>query len=505
MDNIPRYIEIKEGKVEADYMHPNLKPYLEETYGIMVYQEQVMQAAQALSGYTLGAADLLRRAMGKKIQAEMDAQRQQFVDGAVAHSQVTPQRASEIFDQIDKFAGYGFNKSHAAAYALISYWTGWLKANYPVEFMAASMTLDVGNTDKLAVFKQELDKMGIPLLLPDINHSEVEFAVEGNAVRYALAALKGIGAQAMDSLVAERRANGPYKSMADLASRIDPGMMNRRQFEQLASAGAFDSFGIRRSQAHSSAETMLRHAQSLAQERAGGQTSLFGGPADSGQSLMPELPDVPEWDPLEKLSHEFDAVGFYLSAHPLDSKAAQLERMNIHTIATVNEMVARQGSVMVDMAGVLLKKNIKVSQKSGNKFAFLQLSDATGIFEVMLFSETLSRARDHLEEGKTLLLKVMAESRDEQIRFTAQDVKSLESELSNRLKEVHIHISSDKPLGQLDQLLKTEGRGKVAVKVFVPVRSGLLAEVTLPGQWNFSAAARNALLKSSGVEGIQEL
>lgn len=505
MDNIPRYIEIKEGKAEADYMHPKLKPYLEETYGIMVYQEQVMQAAQALAGYTLGGADLLRRAMGKKIQAEMDAQRQQFVDGAGIHSDVPPARASEIFDQIDKFAGYGFNKSHAAAYALISYWTGWLKANYPVEFMAASMTLDMGNTDKLAVFKQELDKMGIPLLPPDINKSEVEFAVEGDAVRYALAALKGIGVQAMHALIAERREGGAYQSLADLASRIDAGVMNKRQFEQLSSAGAFDSFKIKRSQAFESAEMLLRHAQSLAQERASGQTSLFGGPADSGASLMPDLPDISEWDPLEKLSHEFDAVGFYLSAHPLDTKAAQLERMNIISTAAVHDMVTQRGSAMVDMAGVLLKKNIKVSQKSGNKFAFLQLSDSTGIFEVMLFSETLSRARDFLEEGKTLLLKVMAEQRDEQMRFTAQDVKPLDDALASRLREVHIHISSDKPLSQLQQLLNVEGRGKVAIKVFVPVKEKLLAEIILPGTWNFSAAARNALLKAGGIEGIQEL
>jgi DNA polymerase-3 subunit alpha len=509
MDNIPRYIEIKEGKVDADYMHPKLQPYLEETYGIMVYQEQVMQAAQALAGYSLGGADLLRRAMGKKIQAEMDAQRSMFVEGAGVHSGVDPDRASEIFDTIDKFAGYGFNKSHAAAYALISYWTGWLKANYPVEFMAASMTLDMGNTDKLAVFKQELDKMGIPLLPPDINQSEVTFKVEktpqGKAVRYALAALKGIGAQAMEGLIAERSAQGPYKSMADLASRIDAGLMNRRQFEQLASAGAFDCFNIKRAQAHGAAEVMLRHAQSLAQERASGQTSLFGGPATGVQALMPELPDIGEWDSFEKLSHEFDAVGFYLSAHPLDSKAAQLERMNIHNIASVNDMVSRQGSAIVDMAGVLLKKNIKVSQKSGNKFAFLQLSDATGIFEVMLFSEGLARARDYLEEGKTLLVKVMAESRDEQIRMTAQDVKPLEEVLTARMKEVHVHLSSEKPLATLQQLLNVEGRGRVVVRLFAPVKPGVLAEVTLPGQWNFSAAARNALGKVSGVEGIQEL
>ncbi len=504
MENIPRYIEIKEGKTAPDYMHPRLKPYLEETYGILIYQEQVMQAAQALSGYTLGGADLLRRAMGKKIQSEMDAQRDQFIKGAMQHSGISESQAGSIFDQIDKFAGYGFNKSHAAAYAIISYWTAWLKANYPVQFMAASMTLDMGNTDKLAIFRQELTNLGVSLHLPDINKSMPEFSVEDGGVRYALAALKGIGLQAMIALVEERGRKGAFQSVADFANRIDPATMNKRQIEQLAAAGAFDTLNVKRAQVAEAAETILRHAQSLREERESGQSSLFGGPAEGG-SLMPDLPAIPEWDPLDKLAHEFEAIGFYLSAHPLDSKAAQLERMGVVPAAGLENMLASQGSALVDMAGVLLKKQIKVSQKSGNKFAFLHMSDTTGVYEVTVFSEALSRARDLLEEGQMLLLKVIAEQRDDQIRKTVQDIKPLEATLARTVKEIHIHLSDSKPVGQLRELLKVEGEGKAEIKVYVKYSDDLDAEIRLPGRWNFSASARNALLRAGGVESILDL
>lgn len=505
MDNIPRYIETKEGKVEPDYMHPKLQPYLEETYGIMVYQEQVMQAAQVLAGYSLGGADLLRRAMGKKIQAEMDAQREQFVKGAGEHSGISPQRASEIFDTIDKFAGYGFNKSHAAAYALIAYWTGWLKANYPHEFIAASMTLDLGTTDKLAIFKQDLDKMGIPLLPPDINKSEVLFAVEGNSIRYALAALKGVGAQAMDKILAERESGGPFKSLSDFVSRMDQGAMNKRQLENLICAGAFDSFMDDRARLYESSEMLMRHAQSLAAERAAGQASLFGGPAGEG-TPMPELPKVQGWDQLEKLRHEFDAVGFYLSAHPLDTKAAQLERLNIYSIAQVEVMLAeRPFATSVNMAGVLLKKQIKVSQKSGNKFAFLQFSDSSGIFEVIVFSEVLARAKDYLEEGETLLLKATAEPQEDQVRFMVQDIQPLDVALSGKIKEVRVTLDAPEAVQKLKDFLVAEGYGPARVVVEIGLNDNEMAKIELPGSHAFSPQARSALMKTPGVRDIQEL
>ncbi len=505
MDNIPTYIEVKEGRQDADYMHPKLKPYLEETYGIMVYQEQVMQAAQVLSGYTLGGADLLRRAMGKKIQAEMDAQREKFVQGAVEHSGVTAQRASEIFDQIDKFAGYGFNKSHAAAYALIAYWTGWLKANYTTEFMAASMTLDLGNTDKLAIFKQDLDKLGVPLLPPDINHSEVEFAVDGDKIHYALAALKGVGAQAMERLLAERSAKGPFRSLSDFVSRMDQGTMNKRQLENLICAGAFDSFVNDRAQLYEASEMLMRHAQSLAAERAAGQASLFGGPSGEG-TPMPDLPKVQGWDQLEKLRHEFDAVGFYLSAHPLDSKSAQLERLNIYSIAQVETMLAeRPVPTMVSMAGVLLKKQIKVSQKSGNKFAFLQLSDSSGVFEVVVFSETLARCRDFLEEGESLLLKAKAEMQDEQVRFMVEDIQPLDTALAGKIKQVLVTLDAPEAVQKLKDFLIAEGFGPARVVVEIALNDNEIARLELPGSHSFSPQARSNLMKTKGVLDIQEL
>ncbi len=502
MENIPKYLACLRGQEERDYMHEKLRPILEDTYGVMIYQEQVMQAAQVLSGYTLGGADLLRRAMGKKIKEEMDAQRDRFVKGAAEHSKVPEEQAVYIFEQIEKFAGYGFNKSHAAAYALIAYWTGWLKANYPTEFMAASMTLDAGNTDKLAVFKQDLDRMGIALLTPDVNRSQALFAVEGESIRYALAALKGVGEQAMRVLVQEREKNGPFKSLQDLAERLEPGTLNRRQLEQLACAGAFDGLEPDRARAHAAAETLLRHAQAREQERQAGQSSLFGGNEGAAEKLI--MPSPPPWDPLEKLRNEFESVGFYLSAHPLDSRAAQLERQGVVSAANVEETLAGRGSAMLDMAGVLLRKQVKVSSKSGNKYAFLQFSDSTGIFEVTLFSELLAHMKDNLVEGEAFLIRLSAEKREDQLRFTAQNLQLLDQAMASKTREVHIYLESEKPVNQLKTLLDTEGKGSARIVVFVPVSAGRSAQMTLPGRWSFSGAARNALLRSGGVADIRE-
>ncbi|MAM67646.1 MAG: DNA polymerase III subunit alpha, partial [Rhodospirillaceae bacterium] len=335
MDNIPRYIACKHGEEEPDYLHPDLQPILEETFGVMIYQEQVMEIAQVLSGYSLGGADLLRRAMGKKIKAEMDAQRENFVGGAVERG-VDKAQAARIFEQVDKFAGYGFNKSHAAAYALIAYQTAYLKANYPVEFLAASMTLDLGNTDKLNVFRQDLDRMQIPLLPPDINKSGVTFTVETvvngattYAVRYALAAIKNVGHQAMEDVVAERDTNGIFADLADFATRLSTSGANKRQFENLVRAGAFDSVDPNRKRLYEGAEGVMRLANQSAQERSSGQESLFGGAVAEDDNVRLRLPDTLDWPVMERLTHEFEAVGSYLSAHPLDAYAGQLRRLRV--------------------------------------------------------------------------------------------------------------------------------------------------------------------------------
>lgn len=503
MDNIPTYISNKEGKTEPDYMHDKLQPFLEETYGIMVYQEQVQRAAQALAGYSLGGADLLRRAMGKKIKEEMDAQREMFVKGAKEHNDVPAAQANQIFDQIAAFAGYGFNKSHAAAYALIGYWTAWLKCHYPLQFMAASMTLDLGNTDKLSIFKQDLDRMKVELRQPDVNASDADFKVEGEGLRYALAALKGVGEAAMDNLVAERAENGSYKSIEDYASRLDYKSMNKRQLEGLAAAGGFDSLNSNRAQMIAGAEVILRYAQSLADEKASGQVSLFGGPEEGAGLGMPDLPDIAPWDQLEQLSREFKAVGFYLSAHPLDSRQQQFENLKISSYADVEAALQNLPASRFQMGGVLLKKQEKMSQK-GSKYAFLQLSDPTGIFEVTLFSEMLAAAREHLEPGNALLLGVEAEQREDQIRFTCTKIEPLDGALENKIREISIHMDQGAPIHKIKEFLDEEGTGHSVIKLHIRADSKRIAEVQLPGRWSLSADARNVIRTQEGVQEILE-
>lgn len=503
MDNIPVYCDRKMGKEEPDYMHPLLQPYLEETYGIMIYQEQVMQAAQALAGFSLGGADLLRRAMGKKIKEEMDRQRQQFIEGAAEHHQVSQEKSEEIFEQINKFAGYGFNKSHAAAYALIAYWTAYLKANYPVEFMAASMTLDAGNTDKLSVFKQDLDKSGIPLLPPDVNYSRVQFSVENKQIRYALAALKGVGEGAMEQVVNERNANGNYASLDDFAARCDVKALNKRQMEQLAAAGAFTSLNDNRAQVYHSVEIILRHAHTLADEKASGQVSLFAGDGGQAQELPP-LAQVKNWTPLELLEREFAAVGFYLSAHPLDTKAEQLEKQGIVTLMHVEETLLNQPGMGAKMAGVILKKQERVSQK-GNKYAFLQLSDSSGVYEVTLFSEVLAANREILEPGQTVLLSVLAESKEDQIRFTCQGVQRLDELLERRTEALYISMDQAEPASKLQEFLNIEGAGATQIILHVMLGNQKYIEMILPNKYSVSSSARNILRGEDGVLEVREV
>ena len=506
MDNIPTYIDVKDGRLEADYLHPKLKPILEETYGIMVYQEQVMQAAQLLAGYTLGGADMLRRAMGKKIKEEMDAQRALFVDGAGKHSDVKPERAVEIFEIIEKFAGYGFNKSHAAAYALVAYQTAWLKANYPVEFMAASMTLDMGNTDKLAVFKQALQEMKIPLLLPDVNKSVVEFKVENGAIRYALAAVKGVGVQAMEEVLANRNANGEFKNLEDFLKRMDSRTLNKRQFENLVAAGAFDSIHPIRAQLYNGAESLVHYAAALAEERKSAQNSLFAMVETASKDLVSQhLPNVTEWSPLEKLSNEFSAIGFYLSAHPLDSKQAQLERMRIIKYSEVLGKLSDRPMLRVQLAGVLLRKSEKISQKSGNKFAFLTLSDTSGVYEVLLFSEVLSRSREFLEVGKSILLSADVEMKDDAIRMTVQDVKPLDEMLIDKVHEVGLTLEHSNSMEALKVALNRAGEGKSAVTITIlsPVVDKMV-KLRLPGLYNFSPELRDELYRLNGLKKLLE-
>jgi len=511
MENIPRYIAVKHGEEAPDYLHPALEEILRETHGIMIYQEQVMQIAQVLAGYTLGGADLLRRAMGKKIQAEMDAQRQQFVEGATARG-VERGRAELIFDQMAKFAGYGFNKSHAAAYALVAYQTAYLKANYPVEFMAASMTLDLGNTDKLNHFRQELARLGIALLPSDINSSDVAFTVEQDpktgraAIRYALAAVKGVGEQAMRELVTERAAGGPFKDLFDFALRLDPKTFNRRQFENLVKAGAFETLNPNRAQSFAAAELLLRQASRAAEEREDGQESLFGaigGLAGGGFAARPALPVVPDWPPVERLQNEFDAIGFYLSSHPLDPYGRSLERAGILRWTDLPAALAAGGATRFRLAGIVIGKKERTSAR-GNRFAFVQLSDTSGAFEVTVFSEVLAQARAVIDAGQPLIVTLDVRREEESLRLTAQKIEPLDSVVAHAAAGLRVFVGDALALPRLKSLIGREagGRGRVTVVLDLPSRE---VEVALPGGFRVDPRIRAAVKSLPGIVDVHDI
>lgn len=511
MDNFPRYVTNKKGETEPDYLHPLLEDLLRETYGIIVYQEQVMEVARRLAGYSLGGADLLRRAMGKKIKEKMDEERVKFVKGAAKVVQMDDKRANEIFDILVKFAGYGFNKSHAAAYSLITYQTAYLKAHYPMEFMAAVMTLDAGNTDKLNLFRQDLRLFDIPLLPPCVNASIVSFGVEEvyqsssdrhpdenqdlrntkqdsdlrqndkithtakpskhQAVRYALGAVKGAGTVAMETIVAERQANGPYKSLEDFLRRLDMSVISKKQIEALASAGALDGFGYPRAQLVNGVEAMMDQAHMWAQERASGQTNLFAAPSSEAQASgladgQLTLPPTPEWTDLEVLQYEFGAIGFYLSAHPLDSHTEWLEAQKIIPLREIVPTMSakRLENMRVKIAGVMIKKTEKRSDRG--RFAFVTLSDPTNLVEITLYTETLMACREHLENGALLVVEANASLRGEDdMRLIAQRVTPMDQAMARNLSAVTLMAQSPTVLHQalekMKQALANENTGNV--------------------------------------------
>ena len=507
MDSIPNYIKCKNGEEPVHYPHPMLEPILKDTFGVFTYQEQVMQAARTMADYSLGGADLLRRAMGKKIKSEMIAQRANFVAGA-AKKGIDEQQANFVFDLMEKFSGYGFNKSHSAPYALVAYQTAYLKANYPVEFLAASMTLDMGNTDKLNQLHQEADRLGVALLPPDINRSEVEFAVEPDpktgkpAIRYALAAVKGVGAQAMRDLVAERRANGPFKDLFDFARRLDARSFNRRQFESLAKAGAFDALNPNRAQSFASAETLLRQASRAAEERQSRQESLFAG-IDAGFAERPSLPVVADWPPVERLQHEFDAIGFYLSSHPLDPYGKSLERAGILRWADLPAALAARSATRFRLAGIVVGKKERTSAR-GNRFAFVQFSDTTGMFEVTVFSEVLAASRGLIDSGQPLIVTVDVRHEEDSLRLTAQKFEPLDAVVAHAAAGLRIFVGEPEALPRLKTLFAREasGRGRVTLVLDLPKSE---VELALPGGFRVDPRVRAAVKSLPGIVDVHDI
>ena len=426
MENIPTYCEVKNGQKELESVHPLIDHILEETQGIIVYQEQVMQIAQVMAGYSLGGADLLRRAIGKKIAEEMAKERPKFEKGAQENG-VEKKKASEVFDLLEKFANYGFNKSHAAAYAVVSYQTAWLKANHPVEFMAGVMNCDIHLTDKLGVYFEEVRKrLDLPWVPPCVNRSDATFKVVEGALVYALGALKNVGVEAMKLITEGRMVDGverPFSTLFDLARRVDMKRVGKRPLEMLARSGAFDQLDPNRRRVFDALDGLVGYSAAIHEQKSSNQVSLFG---EAGDDLPePRIVPMDDWLPAERLSEEFKAVGFYLSGHPLDDYMAALKRKDIKTLDQVHER-AERGAHVAKLAGVVAGVQIRKSAR-GNRFAFAQLSDTTGGYEITIFSDTLEKAQDHLVTGAKVIVTVEATLESDQLKLLGRSIAPIDT------------------------------------------------------------------------------
>ena len=505
MENIPSYIQRKHGQEEVKYLHPSLEEVLGETYGIMIYQEQVQHAAQLLANYTLGGADILRRAMGKKIAKEMNAQRETFVKGAEAND-IKSDLASKIFDDMAAFAGYGFNKSHAAAYALIAWQTAWLKTHYAADFLAASMTLDSGNVDKLAVFRQDCQLRGIKILPPDVNSSEAIFTVEQDgdkkSIRYALGAIKNVGVEAMRQLADERRANGKFTSLDDFVSRLS-GVLSRRFLENLIKAGALDSIEPNRNRLLSGLDAIIGHIALLRREEDSSQDNLFMGEKGNGsfELTLPEAGEVPSRERLEK---EFEALGLYISAHPLDDYGQVLEQYKVLPSAQIGEIVSRVGEeARITLAGIVTAKQMRQSRK-GTRFAFLRMSDQYGVFEVAVFSEALDEFRELIDSEQPLLVKANVRYDESGLRMTANDFEYLDNVASSKSEGIDLKLIDNSALEGIKEGLHRDGKGKARLRITVQADDNEVT-IELPGRHKLSPSLRQMLKTLPGIASMREI
>jgi len=507
MENIPTYCEVKNNLRPRENLHPTIDHILDETQGIIVYQEQVMQIAQDMAGYSLGGADLLRRAMGKKIQAAMDEQRPIFLDGA-AKNGVDKDKAMEVWNLLDKFANYGFNKSHAAAYAVVSYQTAWLKANHPVEFMAGVMNCDLHLTDKLGVYFEEVRKgLDLPWAAPCVNRSQATFDVEDGTLIYALGALKNVGVEAMKLIVEAREAGKPFVNLFDFARRVDLKRVGKRPLEMLARAGAFDQLDPNRRRVFDSLDALTAYSAAIHDQKASNQVSLFG---EAGDDLPePRLSPVGDWLPAERLKEEYAAVGFYLSGHPLDDYMGPLKRKDVHTLDHITSR-AERSPLVAKIAGVVSGLQIRKSAR-GNRFAFCQLSDPTGAYEVTLFSDTLEAAQDVLQTGAQVVLTVEATLEADQLKLlgrSAMRVDDLVADVGGMglkvfIDEVRAIASVQSVLEGARQAVARAAKGPVQFCVM----AGDLGEVDLDLGEDFPVTPqiKGAIKSLSGVLDVQDL
>ena len=502
MENIPAYCEVKNGLRDLESLHPTIDHILAETQGIIVYQEQVMQIAQVMAGYSLGGADLLRRAMGKKIAEEMAKERPKFIEGAALTHGIGKEKAGEVFDLLEKFANYGFNKSHAAAYAVVSYQTAYLKANYPVEFMAAVMNCDLHLTDKLAVYKREVDKLGLTTIAPSINCSLAMFTVQNGQIIYALGALKNVGAEAM-KIIVQQRSEQPFVNLFDLARRIDLKRVGRRPLEMLARAGAFDELDPNRARVFEGLDPLVAYSAAIHDAKSSNQVSLFG---EAGADLPePRLPYRDDWLPMERLAQEHQAIGFYLSGHPLDDYMSALKRRDVKTLTEITQL-AERGPVVAKIAGSVSSRQERKSAK-GNRFAFVQLSDPTGLYEVTVFSDTLEAARDFLDPGMNVVLTVEANLEGDTLKLLARGATPIDQVAAEAgAQALRIHLNRPEAATSIATLLaKVQGKNRAQITLCVPDELGREIDLTLPHEYPVTPQIRGAIKAMQGVVLIEDM
>ena len=472
MENIPYFIDCKHGRAQAKYEHPALEPILKGTYGVFVYQEQVMQAANVLAGFTMGQADELRRAMGKKRPEEMEAKRAEFVGGC-KRNHIAHAKAEKIFATMEKFAGYGFNKSHSAAYALVAYQCAWLKAHYPAEFMAATLTSEMSDSARIVTLIEECRRMRLEVLPPDVNRSEWRFTIEDGKIRFGLGAVRNVGQSAVESIVAVR-GDQPFRDLFDLACRLGGQAINRRVLESLIMSGACDALGAERGALFAGAARALEQASALQRERQSGQSSLFGGDADGGVAVVaPPPPQVPPWTGRERSQHEKEVLGFYFSEHPLTPLRDQLEKLATHRVADALQL---EDGAEARLAG-LVSEVKPLSTRAGRRMAVLTLEDLSGRIECTLFPDVYDVARPLLAPERLVSVSGRIEVREDRgIKLLAAQVLPLEDALRQFRSSLHVEVRSEdlslQWLEEVDTVLSSHpGEAEVYLHIVMPDHS----------------------------------